>query len=170
MITIEQAKWDLDKINKSLGEVREAMAYDALISKAEELKEQQAKDGFWDDMDNAQKINRELSRIEGKIKHFDKLFSQGEDLQLETLLKGKYDVNNAILTLHAGAGGTEAQDWASMLYRMYTRYAERVGYKVIEVDKLAGDEAGIKSVTFKVVGENAYGYLKAEKGVHIPRT
>lgn len=200
MITIEQAKWDLDKINKSLGEVREAMAYDALISKAEELKEQRAKDGFWDDMDNAQKINRELSRIEGKIKHFDKLFSQGEDLQvlieltemgdggeeemqevvdelgkfsqnvealrLETLLKGKYDVNNAILTLHAGAGGTEAQDWASMLYRMYTRYAERVGYKVIEVDKLAGDEAGIKSVTFKVVGENAYGYLKAEKGVH----
>ena len=82
---------------------------------------------------------------------------------METLLKGKYDVNNAILTLHAGAGGTEAQDWASMLYRMYTRYAERVGYKVIEVDKLAGDEAGIKSVTFKVVGENAYGYLKAEK-------
>ena len=94
-------------------------------------------------------------------------FSQNvEALRLETLLKGKYDVNNAILTLHAGAGGTEAQDWASMLYRMYTRYAERVGYKVIEVDKLAGDEAGIKSVTFKVVGENAYGYLKAEKGVH----
>ena len=94
-------------------------------------------------------------------------FSQNvEALRLETLLKGKYDGNNAILTLHAGAGGTEAQDWASMLYRMYTRYAERVGYKVMEVDKLAGDEAGIKSVTFKVVGENAYGYLKSEKGVH----
>ena len=199
MITIEQAKWDLDKINKSLLEVREAMAYDELLAKSTELKSEQEKDGFWEDMDNAQKVNRELSKIESKLKHYDKLFSQGEDLQvlieltegtsseeemqevvdelnsfsqnvealrLETLLKGKYDSNNAILTLHAGAGGTEAQDWVSMLYRMYTRYAERVGYKVIEMDKLAGDEAGIKSVTFKVVGENAYGYLKSEKGVH----
>ncbi|MDE6276456.1 MAG: peptide chain release factor 2 [Clostridia bacterium] len=199
MITIEQAKWDLDKINKSLAEVREAMAYDALVQKAGQLKSEQEKDGFWEDMDNAQKVNRELSKIESKLKHFDKLFAQGEDLavlieltaesageeemqevvdelgsfsqnveslRLETLLKGKYDSNNAILTLHAGAGGTEAQDWVSMLYRMYTRYAERVGYKVIEMDKLAGDEAGIKSVTFKVIGENAYGYLKSEKGVH----
>ncbi|MDE7209495.1 MAG: peptide chain release factor 2 [Clostridia bacterium] len=199
MITIEQAKWDLDKINKSLAEVREAMGYDALVQKADQLKVEQARDGFWEDMDNAQKVNRELSKIESKLKHYDRLFAQGEDLQvlieltegvageeemqevvdelgsfsqnvealrLETLLKGKYDGNNAILTLHAGAGGTEAQDWASMLYRMYARYAERVGYKVIEVDKLAGDEAGIKSVTFKVVGENAYGYLKSEKGVH----
>ena len=199
MITIEQAKWDLDKINKSLLEVREAMAYDELLAKSMILKSEQAGDNFWLDMDNAQKVNRELSKIESKLKHFDKLFAQGEDLQvlieltegtsseeemqevvdeltsfsqnvealrLETLLKGKYDSNNAILTLHAGAGGTEAQDWVSMLYRMYTRYAERVGYKVIELDKLAGDEAGIKSVTFKVVGENAYGYLKSEKGVH----
>lgn len=199
MITIEQAKWDLDKINKSLAEVREAMAYDTLVKKSEELKAEQAEDGFWEDMDNAQKVNRELSKIESKIKHYDKLFAQGEDLsvlieltegnagedemqevvdelssfsqnvetlRLETLLKGKYDSNNAILTLHAGAGGTEAQDWVSMLYRMYTRYAERVGYKVVEMDKLAGDEAGIKSVTFKVTGENAYGYLKSEKGVH----
>ncbi len=199
MITIEQAKWDLDKINKSLLEVREAMAYDDLKIKAEELKAEQSKDGFWEDMDNAQKVNRELSKIESKLKHYDKLFAQGEDLavlieltegssseeemqevvdeldnfsqnvealRLETLLKGKYDSNNSILTLHAGVGGTEAQDGVSMLYRMYTRYAERVGYKVIEMDKLAGDEAGIKSVTFKVVGENAYGYLKSEKGVH----
>ncbi len=87
-------------------------------------------------------------------------------LRLETLLKGKYDANNAIITLHAGAGGTEAQDWASMLYRMYSRYAEREGYKVEMLDYLAGDEAGIKSVTVKVNGDNAYGYLKAEKGVH----
>lgn len=87
-------------------------------------------------------------------------------MKLETLLKGKYDANNAIVTLHAGAGGTEAQDWSQMLYRMYTRYAEREGYKVREIDRLAGDEAGIKSVTFVVEGENAYGYLKSEKGVH----
>ncbi len=87
-------------------------------------------------------------------------------LQIATLLKGKYDANNAILTLHAGAGGTESQDWVSMLYRMYVRYCERRGYTVKELDFLAGDEAGIKSVTFSVSGENAYGYLKAEKGVH----
>ena len=88
------------------------------------------------------------------------------ELYIATLLRGKYDGNNAILTLHAGAGGTEAQDWASMLYRMYTRYCERRGYKVAELDMLPGDEAGIKSVTFQVNGINAYGYLKAEKGVH----
>ena len=89
-----------------------------------------------------------------------------EDLKLETLLNGKYDSLNAILTLHAGAGGTEAQDWVSMLYRMYTMYAERMGYKTTLLDILDGDEAGIKSVTFLVDGENAYGYLKSEKGVH----
>ena len=87
-------------------------------------------------------------------------------LYLSTLLRGEYDANDCILSLHAGAGGTEAQDWTQMLYRMYTRYAERHGYQVRELDFLEGDEAGIKSVTFEVKGENAYGYLKAERGVH----
>lgn len=89
-----------------------------------------------------------------------------DELHIATLLSGKFDANNAILSLHAGAGGTEAQDWVQMLYRMYTRYAERRGYQVQELDYLAGEEAGIKSVTFQVNGVNAYGYLKAEKGVH----
>lgn len=89
-----------------------------------------------------------------------------EKLQLETLLSGKYDKNNAILTLHPGAGGTESQDWAEMLYRMYTRWAAKNGYEVKELDYLEGDEAGIKSVTFEIVGENAYGYMKGEMGVH----
>ena len=89
-----------------------------------------------------------------------------ERLQLETLLSGKYDKNNAILTLHPGAGGTESQDWVEMLYRMYTRWAVKNGYQVKELDYLEGEEAGIKSVTFEVVGENAYGYLKGEMGVH----
>ena len=88
------------------------------------------------------------------------------ELHIATLLSGKFDQNNAILTIHAGAGGTEAQDWVQMLYRMYTRYAERRGFKIEVLDFLAGDEAGIKSVTFQVNGINAYGYLKAEKGVH----
>ncbi|MGI5919094.1 MAG: peptide chain release factor 2 [Christensenellales bacterium] len=88
------------------------------------------------------------------------------ELRLKSLLRGEYDSNGAILSLHAGAGGTEAQDWAEMLYRMYTRWCERKKYTIKVLDYLAGDEAGIKSVTFQVIGLNAYGYLKAEKGVH----
>ncbi len=89
-----------------------------------------------------------------------------EEMRMRTLLSGEYDENDAILTLHAGAGGTEACDWAAMLYRMYTRWAESKGFGVEVLDYLDGDEAGIKSVTFEVSGENAYGYLKSEKGVH----
>lgn len=89
-----------------------------------------------------------------------------EALKLETLLRGPYDRLNAVLSLHAGAGGTEAQDWVSILYRMYTRYCTDKGWSIKELDYLAGDEAGVKSVTFEVEGDNAYGYLKAEKGVH----
>ena len=89
-----------------------------------------------------------------------------EDIRIKTLLSGEYDKDNAIVTLHAGAGGTESCDWAGMLYRMYTRWADKHGFAVEVLDYLAGDEAGIKSVTFQVNGENAYGYLKSEKGVH----
>ena len=89
-----------------------------------------------------------------------------EQMRIRALLRGKYDGNNAILNLHSGAGGTEACDWTGMLYRMYTRYCERAGFKVTELDFEDGDEAGLKSVGFKVEGENAYGFLKAEKGVH----
>ena len=103
-----------------------------------------------------EEIEKELTTAESDI----------EEMRLQTLLRGKYDSLNAIMTLHAGAGGTEACDWVSMLYRMYNRYAERHGYKNTELDRLDGDEAGIKSVSFRVEGENAYGYLKAEKGVH----
>lgn len=89
-----------------------------------------------------------------------------DKLEISTLLSGKYDINNAIITLHPGAGGTEAQDWVEMLYRMYTRWSNANGYKVEELDYLPGDEAGIKSVTFLVSGDYAYGYLKGEQGVH----
>ena len=89
-----------------------------------------------------------------------------DKLEISTLLSGKYDANNAIITLHPGAGGTEAQDWVQMLYRMYTRWVNDNGYKLEELDYLDGDEAGIKSVTFTVSGEYAYGYLKGEQGVH----
>ena len=89
-----------------------------------------------------------------------------DSLKISTLLNGEYDKDNAILTLHAGAGGTESCDWTSMLYRMYTRWAEKRGFSVEVLDYLDGEEAGIKSVTIQINGENAYGYLKSEKGVH----
>jgi len=104
-----------------------------------------------------------LEELKNELKSFDDKMTA---LRLEMLLKGPYDNSNAILSLHAGAGGTEAQDWTEMLYRMYTRYCEKRGWQVKELDLLDGDDAGIKSVTFEVEGENAYGYLKAEKGVH----
>ena len=89
-----------------------------------------------------------------------------EDMRIRAILKGPYDSHNAMLSLHAGAGGTEACDWCQMLYRMYCRYCEKMGFKVYELDREAGDGAGFKSVDFRVEGENAYGYLKAEMGVH----
>ena len=98
--------------------------------------------------------------------NIDLIEKQIDKLEISTLLSGKYDINNAIITLHPGAGGTEAQDWVEMLYRMYARWANANGYKLEELDYLAGEEAGIKSVTFLVSGDYAYGYLKGEQGVH----
>lgn len=92
------------------------------------------------------------------------LKKQFDDFELEILLNGPYDANNAILELHPGAGGTESQDWASMLLRMYQRFADKQGWKVETIDYLPGEEAGVKSVTLRIIGHNAYGYLKAEKG------
>ena len=112
-------------------------------------------------------IEEDDESVLGEVKSgYSALKENLETMQLETLLSGKYDSKNAILTLHAGAGGTEAQDWCEMLFRMYTRWAERRGFKTETLDYLAGDEAGIKSVTFQINGLNAYGYAKCEKGVH----
>lgn len=111
-------------------------------------------------LDNDEDVAKDI------IKSTAKLENEVEKLELQTLLSGKYDKNNAILTLHPGAGGTESQDWAEMLYRMYTRWAVKNGYEVKELDYLEGEEAGVKSVTFEIIGENAYGYMKGEMGVH----
>ena len=100
------------------------------------------------------------------LKNSNSIISKIDNLEIETLFSGKYDANNAIITLHPGAGGTESQDWAEMLYRMYGRWASSNGFSVKELDYLDGDEAGIKSVTALISGENAYGYLKGEMGVH----
>ena len=96
------------------------------------------------------------------LKNSNKLQKEVEKFEISTFLSGKYDQNNAIITIHPGAGGTESQDWAEMLYRMYTRWANKTGYTVKELDYLEGEEAGIKSVTFEIIGENAYGYMKCQ--------
>lgn len=170
-----------------------------LEQKLKELNGQMEAPDFWDDLEAATKINKEIKALSDKIANYNKLYNsaketmefcrmaieegdltvadeiveetarlweKAQELQLSTMLKGEYDGNNAILALHAGAGGTEAQDWVQMLYRMYTRYCEKKGYALKVLDFLEGDEAGIKSISFLVEGENAYGYLKAEKGVH----
>ncbi|MGN1192836.1 MAG: peptide chain release factor 2 [Dorea sp.] len=104
-----------------------------------------------------------VKEIEKEIREFETAF---EELRIQTLLSGEYDSCNAIMTIHAGAGGTESCDWANMLYRMYSRWAERKGFSMQVLDYLDGDITGIKAITFEVNGENAYGYLKSEKGVH----
>ena len=115
------------------------------------------------EMGNEEEDESMVEEIRGEL---DSFAAELETLRIGTLLTGEYDKNDAILKLNAGAGGTESCDWCSMLYRMYTSWAEKKGFSVEVLDYLDGDEAGIKSVTFQVNGENAYGYLKSEKGVH----
>ena len=123
-------------------------------------------------LDNLIEMNELLqTELDGEmakelIKSTASLSKEIDLLEVTTLLSGKYDLNNAIVTIHPGAGGTESQDWAEMLYRMYTRWANSNGYAVKELDYLDGDEAGLKSVTFLITGDYAYGYMKSEKGVH----
>ncbi len=143
LLELKKIKSKVEKYNKLINEVRNLKELTQLA--IEEKEDDVAKD-----------IVNATNELKEEI----------EKLELETLLSGKYDKCNAILTLHPGAGGTESQDWAEMLYRMYTRWAVKNGYEVKELDFLEGEEAGIKSVTFEVVGENAYGYLKGEMGVH----
>ncbi len=104
-----------------------------------------------------------IPEIEEMLREFEDTY---DSIRMKTLLSGEYDQDNAIVSLHAGAGGTESCDWAAMLYRMYARWADKKGFSLEVLDSLDGDEAGIKSITFQVNGENAYGYLKSEKGVH----
>ncbi len=138
----------------------------ALKTKVEKFK---SLTGRWEDLITLSELGleeKDESVIPEVGEGLEALRADFEKLRIETLLVGKYDKNNAILTLHAGAGGTEAQDWVQMLLRMYTRWCEDKGYTVKTLDFLDGDEAGIKSVAIHVIGENAYGYLKSEKGVH----
>ena len=199
MIEFEEYKVKLNSLKPTLDSLRDALHLEAAEKEIEELEGQRARDGFWNDVENSQRVQKRLKQLKGKTENYQKLCAQWDDLmtlcemaieenddsmlpelqsdfaafekkleetRLGTLLTGEYDANNAILTFHAGAGGTEAQDWTQMLYRMYNMWAERHGYTVKLMDYLDGDEAGIKSATIMIEGENAYGFLKSENGIH----
>ena len=199
ILEFEKFRADLGTLRNRLHDVGDGLHIDLMQQELIELHEEQNAPGFWDNLERSTHVTRRIAQLENKIRHFEGLVSQCDDievmmelaeeaddssmvsevsemletlrqeteqLELETLMRGKYDQNDAVLSLHAGAGGTEAQDWTSMLYRMYTRYCERMGFTVKLLDILDGDEAGLKSVTFEVSGDHAYGYLRGEKGVH----
>lgn len=160
-LQLEPSFWDdAEKSQKVIGEMNsyknKISKYDKITSLIEDaealiaLMEEEEDFSFYDN------LKEDIEKIE----------ELSAEYKIETLLNSEYDNSNAILAIHAGTGGTEAQDWASMLYRMYTRYADKKGYKVKTLDLQKEDEAGIKSVTLELDGENAYGYMKAEKGVH----
>ena len=145
------------KILQKTGKLKNTVeSYDNLCSSYEDL-------GVLIEMGDEEEDLSLVEEIETTLSEFEKGLAS---LRLQTLLTGEYDKNNAILTFHAGAGGTEAMDWVSMLVRMYTRWTERHGFKTSMLDFLDGDEAGLKSATILIEGENAYGYLKSESGVH----
>ena len=199
MLEFEEYKVKLNNLKPELEMLRAALKLEPAMKEIEELEAASERDGFWNDVEKSQQVQKRLKTLKGKVENYDKLCAAWDDMQvmcemaieenddsmlpelqsefqafsekvestrLSTLLTGEYDANNAILTFHAGAGGTEAQDWASMLYRMYNMWADRHGYKVKVMDYLDGDEAGIKSATIMIEGENAYGFLKSEHGVH----
>ena len=199
MLEFEEYKSKLNALKPTLEVLRDALRLEAAEKEIEELEAASARDGFWNDVENSQRVQKRLKQLKGKVENYDRLCTAWDDLytlcemaleedddsmleelqtdfdkfeknledtRLSTLLTGEYDANNAILTFHAGAGGTEAQDWTQMLYRMYNMWAERHGYGVKLMDYLDGDEAGIKSATIMIEGENAYGFLKSEHGIH----
>ena len=190
MLQFEELKRELEEQEKALEELGQALGLEKLREEVDMLEHKSAEPGFWDNMEQAQKVTQRMAALKDKDAAYQKLQSRAGDcmaliemgdeaedlsllpeaqeeiksiqqeietMRLSTLLTGEYDRNNAILTFHAGSGGTEAQDWAEMLFRMYNRWAERHGFKVSTLDYLDGDEAGLKSASILVEGENAYG-------------
>lgn len=199
MVLLDELRVAMCDHRKDMKDLYDVLGLEKSKARYDDLQGQIAADGFWDDLDNSQKVLQESKSLENKINKYNKLNDSLEDIialielsieegvtesdddinseievfektleemRLSSLLTGEYDNSNAILTFHAGAGGTEAQDWAEMLYRMYHRWAERHNFKVTTLDYLDGDEAGLKSASILIEGENAYGFLKSESGVH----
>ncbi|MCI8553601.1 MAG: PCRF domain-containing protein, partial [Clostridiales bacterium] len=199
MLQFEELRLRLEGMKPDIDDLSVALGVERMEKDIQELDASAAVEGFWDDMETAQKILQRSSALKARLADYQTLVRQYQDAltmveladeegdesllaectadvnrvqdnmesqRLSTLLSGEYDAKNAILTFHAGAGGTEAQDWAEMLYRMYTHWAERHGFKYRILDYLDGDEAGLKSASIEIEGMNAFGYLKGESGVH----
>ena len=199
MLQFDEYKVRLNNLKPELDRLGQSLDLDSAERELDMLQAESASEGFWNNVEKAQKVQQRISQLEGKVSAQQKRLSSWEDLmvlcemgneeedsslvpeveqgyealvqnmesaRLETLLSGEYDDNPAIVSLQAGAGGTEAQDWAQMLYRMYTRWAERHGLTYTILDYQDGDEAGIKSAAIRIEGPHAYGYLKSEHGVH----
>lgn len=199
ILQFDEYKSKLLALKPTLKELAEALGLESAEQELDLLQAESSADGFWNDMEHAQKVTTRIKNLQDKIddqkkresgledlltlcemgqemedeslipevqEGYDQLVQDLEKARLATLFTGEYDHLDCMLTIHAGAGGTEAQDWASMLFRMYTRWAERQGFKWETLDYEDGDEAGIKSATIMVSGENAYGYLRGENGVH----
>ncbi|WP_178723467.1 peptide chain release factor 2 [Clostridia bacterium] len=199
MLQFEELRLRLEGLLPDIEDLAHAVGIKQMLAETEELDARAAADGFWDDMDAAQKVVQKTAILKAKIESYNRLVADYHDAmtlielaneeedaslvdectesveriaaeidkqRLATLLTGEYDAKNAILTFHAGAGGTEAQDWAEMLYRMYTHWAESHGFQYKILDYLDGDEAGLKSASIEILGTNVYGYLKGEAGVH----
>ena len=199
IIEFEEDKEKIREGRNKLAELRQALHMEKTELRMEELEHRSAEPEFWNDLEEAKKVQKELTHLKNKRDNFFKLSTllddaevlielgeeeedqqvadevckklkifarEAEALSMETYFTGELDANNAILTLHAGAGGTEACDWTGMLFRMYSRWAEDHDYKLTVLDSVDGEEAGIKSISFKIEGENAYGLLSSEMGVH----
>jgi len=149
-------------------ELAKLLKIDDKKAQAKEIEQQMSLPDFWSDQKKATSLSQKLTYLSNLINQFESAKSEDElkTLEEEALFSGDYDQNNAILSVHAGAGGTEAQDWAEMLMRMFMRYSEKKGFQLTVLDKSDGEEAGIKSCELKIAGANAYGNLKAEAGVH----
>lgn len=199
MLFLENLKTELEEYRPKIKELYEVFDIENSKERILELQEKAAEPGFWDDLENSQKVLQETRTLEGNIEKYTKIQSSFDDIEvmiemaaeendesmideiqeeinslvesvdkltLASLLTGEYDRSNAIINFHAGAGGTEAQDWCEMLFRMYNRWGEAHGFKVKTLDYLEGNDAGMKSASIIVEGENAYGYLKSESGIH----
>lgn len=199
MLQFDEYKVKLNNLKPDLEELGSALGLAAAERELDMLESESASDGFWNNLEKAQKIQQRIKGLHGKMdgqkkrlslwddlmtlcemgneeedeslvpeltEGFEKLEREIEEARLSTLFTGEYDSSNVIMTIHAGAGGTEAQDWAEMLCRMYTHWAEQHDFTYQTVDYQDGDEAGIKSATLMIQGENAYGHLRSEHGVH----
>lgn len=199
MVFLENLKSQLESYQPKIKELYEVFDIENSKERILELQEKASEPGFWDDLENSQKVLQETRSLESNIEKYNKISTSSDDIEvmiemaeeeqdedmineieeelnnlgeaiekltLTSLLTGEYDKCNAIINFHAGAGGTEAQDWAEMLFRMYNRWGENHGFKVKTLDYLEGNDAGMKSASIIIEGENAYGYLKSEAGIH----